>query len=31
MKKEAKRKNKIKKNTLLCKRKKLLDVVHGKH
>jgi hypothetical protein len=31
MKKEAKRKKKIKKNTLLYKRKRLLDAVHGKH
>jgi hypothetical protein len=31
MKKEAKRKMKIKKNTLLYKIRIILDVVHGKH
>jgi hypothetical protein len=31
MKKEAKRKKKIKKNTLLYKRRIILDVVHGRH
>jgi hypothetical protein len=31
MKKEAKRKKKIKKNTLLYKRKKQSDAVHGNH
>jgi hypothetical protein len=29
--KEANRKKKIKKNTLLYRRKKLLDTAHGKH